>query len=228
MLTATLSPSAPFLPVSSFQHAPGGFRISAEPSVFGAVRAADVTLVSWERRLPAELPAALAAWADRQPDDYGYQGPPASVNLADATRGLPEPMRSWLTDDLRGLLWRFVEVTGTDRVRLSLGVERTDKCRKFHVDHLRFRMITTYLGPGTEWVPGSAVNHEAMGHPSDCPCDANKDIVRDAEAVRHARAGDVLVMRGTQNAREEGAVHRSPPIAEAGLTRVVFIVSTIG
>jgi len=137
-------------------------------------------------------------------------------------------MRDWLTDDLRQLLQQFVEVTGTDRVRLSFAVERTDKCRKFHVDHLRFRLITTYLGPGTEWAPGDQVCHEAMGHPSDCPCDANKDIVRDLASVRHARAGDVLLMRGTQNSREEGAVHRSPSIQEAGITRILFVVSTVG
>jgi hypothetical protein len=228
MLTAQFTPSAPFLRISAVRLAPAGFRTGREPSVLDAVRATDVTLTAWERSLPAELPAVLQAWADQQPADFGYQGPPGRVNLADATRTFPEPMRTWITQDLEALLQRFVDVTGTDMVRLAFNVERTDKCRKFHVDHLRFRMITTYLGPGTEWVPGDAVNREAMGHPTDCPCDANKDIVRDASAVRHAHAGDVLIMRGTQNSREEGAVHRSPTIAEAGLTRVVLTVTAIG
>lgn len=205
----------------------GRFEIAQDASGLLAVRDPSVTLSIWERALPESLPGALEAWAASDHPTYEYRGPSTEAHVGRALTGLDETARSWLERDLADLLQRFVAVTGSDHVRLSFGVERSDKCRKFHVDHLRFRLITTYLGPGTEWVPADAVNHAAMGHPTDCPCDANKDIVRDPAAVRHARAGDVLIMRGTQNSREEGAVHRSPPIAETGTARVVYILSTV-
>jgi hypothetical protein len=96
------------------------------------------------------------------------------------------------------------------------------------MDYVRYRLITTYVGPGTEWVPEEAVRREALDHPTDCPCDANKEIVRDPSAIRHAVPGEVIVMKGALHPGRRGAIHRSPAIEGTGRVRVLLIASTVG
>ena len=129
--------------------------------------------------------------------------------------------------DVAVLISRLAHLADARRLRVSLGAVRTDQCRKFHVDYVRYRLVTTYVGPGTEWVPDSAVRREALDHPPDCPCDANKEIVKDASAIRHAVPGEVVVMKGALHPNSLGAVHRSPPIEGTGRVRVVLIASTV-
>jgi len=185
-----------------------------------------VDLVSWPRSLPPGLGAHLAAWARGEPRYFDEIVSPRAYDLSPATEGIAEAARAWITADVAMLVARLAQVADARRVRVSFGVVRTDQCRKFHVDFVRYRLVTTYVGPGTEWLPESAVSREALQHPADCPCDANREIVRDAAAVRHAGVGEVILMKGALHPGSPGAVHRSPPIEASGRSRVVLIAST--
>lgn len=148
--------------------------------------------------------------------------------LCDLTSGLEEPVRAWLERDLRRLLRRFTEHAGPGMVRAQLAAIRGDQCRKFHCDYVRYRLLSTYVGPGTEWLPEEAVRREALEHPAACPTQANARAVRDASGVRRAAAGDVLLMKGALHPDSRGAVHRSPPIENTGVVRLVWTLSTVG
>ncbi|MEN9579960.1 MAG: hypothetical protein RJA70_2969 [Pseudomonadota bacterium] len=187
----------------------------------------EVSLVSWHRELPSDLDEQLSHWAMRFPAQFDEVVCMPNYDLSPAVRGLEEPARSWLMLDATILIGQLAHLSNARRLRVSLGAVRSDQCRKFHVDYLRYRLITTYVGPGTEWVPDDSVRREALDHPPDCPCDANKAIVREAAAVRHAVAGEVVVMKGDRHPNRRGAVHRSPPIEGTGRVRVVLIASTV-
>jgi cytochrome P450 len=152
---------------------------------------------------------------------------PASRTLERATLGVPEPYRSWLSSDVRMLLTHFARFTRARRLRVWLGAVQSDQCRKFHVDYVRYRLVTTYLGPGTEWVPDHAVCRDALQDSRECPLEANRAIVPDPSAVRRAVAGEVLLMKGARHAQQRGAVHRSPPIEGTGAVRVLLSVSSV-
>jgi len=186
-----------------------------------------VNLVSWQRELPVGLEAQLVEWAHHFPAPYDAIVCMPNCDLSAATRGLAEPARAWLTMDIAILIARLAHLADARRLRVSFGVVRTDQCPKFHVDYVRYRLVTTYLGPGTEWVPDEAVRREALDHPPDCPCDANKQIVRESSAIRHAVPGDVIVMKGALHPDLQGAVHRSPPIEGTGRVRVVLSASPV-
>ena len=104
----------------------------------------------------------------------------------------------------------------------------TISAKKFHVDNLRYRMITTYVGPGTEYVPEAYVNRHALERSFCDPTSANRAIVRDERFIFRASPGDVLLMKGFGASRGGGAVHRSPPIEGTEERRVVLVVSTVG
>ena len=202
-------------------------RADAEVEASERLAQGEVNLVSWHRELPVGLDAQLVEWAKRFPAQFDEIVAMPNYDLSAATRGLAEPARTWLTMDVAVLIARLAHLADARRLRVSLGAVRTDQCRKFHVDYVRYRLVTTYVGPGTEWVPDEAVRREALDHPPDCPCDANKEIVRDASAIRHAVPGEVIVMKGARHPNHRGAVHRSPPIEGTGRVRVVLIASTV-
>jgi len=208
-------------------HGPGLLPADAGADAIARLAARDMNLVSWHRVLPAGLEAQLEQWAKDFPAKFDEVLSMPHGDLSECTHGLAEPARSWLMSDVAALTARLAKLADARRLRVSLGAVRTDQCRKFHFDFVRYRMITTYVGPGTQWLPDEAVNREALEHPENCPCDANKEIVRDADAIRHAIPGEVVLMKGALHPHRLGAVHRSPPIEGTGLVRVVLIVSTV-
>jgi hypothetical protein len=208
-------------------HSRGSYRTGHAPDVLERAAAPDVQIAVWRRQLPAEHCSALARWASDAAPHYdevveaASWGPELAVNGA-----LAASARAWLQADVADLLARFCEIAGSLRVRVALKAVTTDACRKFHADSLPMRMITTYVGPGTEWLPSYAVSRDVLAEPPECPSEANRAIVRDCRAIRRARAGDVLLMKGERHPHGPGCVHRSPPISAAGLTRLVLTLTT--
>lgn len=200
---------------------------SAQVAANERLARSEVNLVSWQRDLPPGLDAQLVEWARRFPAQFDEIVHTASYDLSAATRGLAGPARAWLTMDIAILIARLAQLADASRLRVSFGAVRTDQCRKFHVDRVRYRLVTTYVGPGTEWVPDEAVRREVLDHPPDCPCDANQEIVRESSAIRRARPGEVVVMKGALHPNRRGAVHRSPPIEGTGQVRVVLVATTV-
>ncbi len=187
----------------------------------------DVNLVSVRRALPPWLGPSLTTWAREASASFDQILRTDRYDLGAATHGLPDDARFWMTADVAVLLGRFAQLTNASRLRVVFGAVRGYRCRKFHVDYVRFRLVTTYLGPGTEWLPEHAVHRRALGQPVDDPRAANQAIVRDDSAVRRAGTGDVIAMKGALHTPGFGAVHRSPPIEGTGQLRVVLVASTV-
>lgn len=210
--------------------APAGHRhlIGRDPQVFERIHEGSLSVVIWERRLPRGLRDALRGWAGAEelPRFEGLVRDAAWVDAA--LRGFAaSPARTFLAQDLQSLAQRFRLLTGIGSVKISFGAVAGDQCRKFHADYQRLRLITTYLGPGTEGLPEHAVRRDALVEPPACPTTANQLIVRDPSQVRRAHAGDVLLLRGHDGVTGAalGAVHRSPPIEASRKVRVVLVAS---
>lgn len=187
----------------------------------------DCNLALWRRPVPRQVTKSLSMWAERDPVPFEATVSSPNDNLSHAWSALPKTIRAWLEADVRGLLNVFFDLARPSSAALKFGVIGTDQCRKFHVDYLRYRLITTYVGLGTEWIPDRAVNRAMLGVPPEDPKLANAVIVKDARAVQHAVAGDVLLMKGARHEHGVGLVHRSPPIEHVEVRRVVLVVSTI-
>lgn len=204
-----------------------GFCVSRSRSqVLSAIRHHAVNVAVWKRQLPAEMEAALrgvpcfSAEAELDPEE---PPPPALV----AT--VPVPARGFLHRDISVLRETLLEAMGACRMKLTLHAIRDDRCRKFHVDYYPLRVVTTYAGPGTEWLPDPAVDWSAMARSPACPEEANRAIAADARRIRRARPGDVLFLKGVGLAGSErrAAVHRSPPIERDGGSRLVLVLTAL-
>jgi hypothetical protein len=133
-----------------------------------------------------------------------------AVANAVASLRLEPSLADWLAADILALARLYREATRATRLTARIETLVDDACRLFHVDNVRFRLATTYRGPGTQWLDPAEVSGETPA----------------AEHFRHMERGWIVIMRGGKAATTDlpALPHRSPPIAATGLTRLFVAI----
>lgn len=132
--------------------------------------------------------------------------------------------RAFLAKDIRAIVTAFGQLLARRHVHARLTLVDDDACRKLHTDNVTIRLICTYAGPATEWVRDADVLRENLCRIDVDVDTANRSILRRPDALQRAQPGDVLLLKGEAypGNRGRGAVHRSPPIRDRGLRRLVL------
>ena len=110
----------------------------------------------------------------------------------------------WIEDIAKAIIL-FCDTQESDSVGFWLGTERG--CRRYHIDNVPLRLLITYAGKGTEWLPDEVSDRLAFtkGEP-------NGKIVRDPTALQFMKAWDIGIFRGGP----KGLLHRTPDDALNG------------
>ncbi|WP_379542795.1 DUF1826 domain-containing protein [Novosphingobium piscinae] len=154
-----------------------------------------------EPRAIAELEALAQPLALAAPREWRGEGPLAAAVAA--LGDLPAALR----DDISALVARFAALLGLSEVRIRLEAINTNACRKIHADYTDVRLITTYFGPGTDYVP--------HGHE---PIEAN---------LKRLPAGTIALFKGRLfHDGHPPCFHRSPPVGDTGERRLVLVIDT--
>ncbi len=174
----------------------------AEPGQAAAIwtRGRSRRFADWIDALPAENLPGLRV-------DCPVARLAETAGAACETAGLPASgARGVLCADIALLGDLFARVMGCDRLRLRLDVVNDDACARFHLDNVPARLLCTYRGSGTEYGL-----RRAEGDP---------------DPVARMRSGDAGLFRGGTwpGAPRPGLVHRSPPIAGTGATRLLLVM----
>lgn len=110
---------------------------------------------------------------------------------------------------------------------VGVRLQATDRamCPRFHVDRLGCRLVTTYNGPGTEWLPNHCIDRSKLGPGSQGKTDLESGLFTSESDIYQANCGDVLLLKGEGWSRNEGggAVHRSPMV-KSEETRLVLTI----
>ena len=175
-----------------------------------------VQLVYWPRTLSHSLRTAAHAMAQR-PDGraVGVVRPDSMEDIrsvvAEYITGIP--YAEHLLADVARLCATYGRVTGEARVRVQLARLEAQECTLFHVDQITHRLLVTYFGPGTEWLPEARVNRATLRAPDLSLSIEERNARVSRGPARSASAGTVLMMRGGRWPGNHGlgAVHRSPP-----------------
>ncbi len=112
-----------------------------------------------------------------------------------------------LIEDILVLCNSFRELTTSPSIEIRLEVVTGNSCWKFHSDYVEMRLITTYLGRGTQWIDDRKFDREADNLESD--------------AINELRGGDVGLFKG-RLAKGRPAIHRSPPVSGTGEKRLLL------
>ncbi len=141
------------------------------------------------RTLDAQVAAGLEAVPCHALPRVRFRGPVHDVRAAVAgglaSSGLaPRHLADWLADDASGLATLYASLAGSREVALRLEGVHGDSCRLLHVDAVRMRLVTTYVGPGTDYLPRARPWEGWYGcRRGTWPCSAARRAFRTASRV---------------------------------------------
>lgn len=201
------------------EHAAIDNDISVLPRIFEDA----INIAIFQRPLPADI--AFSAQAQCQTDrawQYSWLGHPDETFIADFRRRLPAPEAAApLIDDMATIAEAIAFLFDTQTIGIRVRLLNSAMCPRFHCDNLPARMVTTYFGPGSEWLPEHAINRDGLGapHPN------RPDIATDASAIQRLSPGDIALLKGSgwEGCEAHGLVHRSPEL-EHGSKRLLMSI----
>ncbi len=170
----------------------------------GLISRPEIALVQWWRGVPFDVPTSDVAGIGI----IRVVAPAGDIasRLRDAIGGTPPcPWHDLLAADAGHLSGIFAGIAGCSRVAVRLEGVTGDSCRRFHVDQVPLRLITTYAGPGTQWLIGE----EGVARVHDVP------------------TGGVALFKGRGRTPDIALLHRSPPIADTGNHRLVLVIDEV-
>jgi hypothetical protein len=199
----------------------GGIAISgADPEVLLDIRRPEVNLAIWDRGLPGSLAQPLRILAEGAPFSALAEDLP-EVAVDRLAAQLPRSAPLDLLLDIRALAVAFAAIAETGgAVRVRLDAIDDDGCHRWHADAVGLRLLCTYRGPGTEWLPleGGAVLARGLD-PDALPC-----------APARIATGAAALLKGEAhpgNARL-GCIHRSPPAGPGARARLLLCIDEPG
>lgn len=205
---------------------------SDDPSALMRIHEPRVNLVVWRRTPEASV---LEAWREACPagsvvmDGVVRPGAPDSDGGCAVAPSVRERFGVFAQDVLVLARWMAC-IAGCVEVRARLVSIDDDQCRLFHVDEPALRILSTYVGPGTQWVEEGGARRERLGMGGLAADAFNRALLRPGAAVHQARTGWVCLQKGDgyPGNRGRAIVHRSPPIEGTGLRRLRLTLEPSG
>ncbi|MEQ8411761.1 MAG: DUF1826 domain-containing protein [Erythrobacter sp.] len=200
---------------ASLSDAASAAALSTAPGVLASIREPDCNLVVWQRLPAIDWSPLLGGATQDAPQDIRFctsrteLAPRLIAALARHGFGARHLHRA-LAEDAALLAGLFCSALGIEDLELRLEIVRTDSCRKFHADYVAARLITTYVGPGTQWLSRDDAARVRSGD--------------EPRRINRLETGDVGIFKG-KRATDQPAIHRSPPIATANGPRLLLVLN---
>ncbi len=190
----------------------------AGPEILERITRPEVGLAVWNRKIPSELDNCLGRTKPEALPQGRVLAPAHEIvpALRELLQAGASDAGACLLAEVADLAIRFCMIAHAPAIDVRLDLIKGDACWKFHRDNVPMRLVTTYLGPGTQWV---------------MPVDADEALAaqRDYAGETHQLAtGAVAVFKGGQSPNGRGIVHRSPPIAGSNRHRYLCVIDTEG
>lgn len=111
--------------------------------------------------------------------------------------------KKWI-EDMAKVSSIFCDILSTNSIAFSLETSRS--CKRYHIDNVPMRLLITYYGKGTEWVPRHACNYSAY-----YKGEKNEKIINNMQEVRYIKDWNIAIFKGQKfNGKEKGILHRTP------------------
>ena len=202
---------------------------SDHPSVLSDIYQDLYNIAIWERDLPSglqldvrqllEANKALQISLTVTPQDCLSQ-------LSDALEDYANTQA--LITDMAQLVELFCNLFELKQADLKLTALDQVMCPRFHHDNVPCRLVTTYLGCSTQWLPHHVVDRSKLGRGNNGLPDERSGIYRDAGDIRQLTNGDVALLKGAlwEGSKYTSLVHRSPT-PKPGESRLLFTLDFV-
>ena len=132
----------------------------------------------------------------------------ATINIKDLLSDkLPKKIKNnvfyqaWI-EDMANLCEMFCITEKSSYISFSISSHRG--CRRYHIDNVPLRLLVTYAGQGTEWLPDEFANKRAYANG-----EPNERIIKDISKKQFVGEWDIALFKGGP----EGLLHRTPDSA---------------
>jgi len=188
--------------------------MAADPAILGEIYQDDINIAIWERELTSTLQESVAEFVAA---NRSFQ---ASFTVAPdcALRGIRNVLagtgQAELSEDIASLVEMFAFLFDIRRVGLRLATLDRAMCPRFHVDKVPCRMVATYHGVATEWLPHEAVDRSRLGPAGHGSADNVSGVFRASNDIQQLGCGAVALLKGElwEGNENAGLVHRSPAV----------------
>ena len=199
-----------------------------EPAVLAEVYQENANIAIWQRELSDDLKAcAGAVLASKHGCEISMRVTPHDT----ATRideALHNPLTGALSREIAELVDMFCCLFGLKYAGLRLTALTRAMCPRFHVDKVPCRLVTTYAGAATEWLPHVCVDRSKLGAGSQGRPDSESGLYSSKSEIEQLSIGDVALLKGElwEGNETGGLVHRSPAVL-AGESRLLLTLDMI-
>ena len=181
------------------------------PEILTRILDDHVNLALWERRLPVHIvdfAALLLSFGEPLNDAIIVKiSDERSVPLIPALASRFHDLEGYegFIADVGWLVSAYACLLGAKRIGLRLRALDKAMCPRFHVDHVPVRLITTYAGPGSQWLKEGMIERRRLAtEPTE------------NSQIEHINVGEVALLKGEKWQGNEGfgLIHRSPAMAD--------------
>ncbi len=194
-----------------------------ESLIFTDIYQEDINIVTWQRDLAQSLKDSVSEFLVSNP---GFQSTltvtPQSA-LSDIQKAFGSVDQSILVENIAELVDIFCSLFEISHAGLRLSALDRAMCPKFHVDKVPCRLVTTFQGVATQWLPHHAVDRTKLGLGSNGLPDKESGLYQHHDDIQQLSCGDVALLKGEvwYNNENAGLVHRSPALS-AGKNRLLL------
>ena len=201
-----------------------------EPIVLADIYQSDTNIVIWQRCSTDVLAKAAKRIVDLHPSLQTSQTvtPQSAFAAVREVLGTTEDARV-LSEDIAQLVDMFCCLFDLKRAGLRLATLDRAMCPRFHVDRVPCRLVTTYKGVATQWLPHHLVDRNKLGAGSEGRPDDESGLFAQTSDIQQLNQGNVALLKGElwEGNENAGLVHRSPAI-NSGERRLLLTLDFSG
>ena len=200
-----------------------GLSASEKPTVLADIYQSDINIAVWQRQFDEDLTMAISEFIASNPNfskSISLSPDNAYDKLEFATDGTASKA---LLENMTELVDMFCCLFDLEEVGLRLAVLNKAMCPRFHFDQVPCRLVTTYHGVATQWLPNESVDRSKLGRGSNGQPDSVSGLYNDESDIQKMTSGDVALLKGERWSGNEdrGLVHRSP-VTSSNETRLLL------
>mgnify|MGYP001568777567 CR=1 FL=1 len=185
-----------------------------KPSVLADIYQEDVNIATWKRSLSDTLRLSASEFVAANPTFKTVMTVSPQSAYASVLEALGSPEQTELAENITELVDMYCCLFDLKRAGLRLTALDKAMCPKFHVDAVPCRLVTTYQGVATQWLPHQAVNRSKLGVGSRGIADNVSGLYKNESDIQQLDCGDVALLKGESwlGNQHAGLVHRSPAL----------------